>query len=129
MDNIHRIIEAFADNEPVDPGRLKDALAAPEARDYLVDILVLRGFVRGGAPAGMTAVAGPVPGVPRARWLSIAAAAVAISLAGGYYAGHLAAPVAQVNQADTAIDTSAPAPTRVIKLEDSADWIDRVGEN
>ena len=127
MNDIHAIIEAFADNEPVDPGRLKDALAAPEGRDYLVDLLVLRGFVRGGAPAGMPAVAGPAPGGLRTRWLSVAAAAVAISLAGGYYAGQLAAPVARGNQADAAIDTSAPAPTRVIKLEDSADWIDRVG--
>lgn len=127
MNGIHDIIEAFADNEPVDPERLKDALAAPEARDYLVDILVLRGFVRGGAPAGVMAVAGPAPGVSRTRWLSVAAAAVAVSVAGGYYAGKQVSPGARGNQADAAIDTSAPAPTRVIKLEDSADWIDRVG--
>ena len=127
MNDIHAIIDAFADNESVDPGRLKDALAAPEGRDYLVDVLVLRGFVRGGAPAGVMPVAGPAPGVSRTRWLSVAAAAVAVSLAGGYYAGQQAAPLARGNQADSVIDTSAPAPTRVIKLEDSADWIDRVG--
>jgi hypothetical protein len=127
MNDTHAIIDAFADNEPVDPGRLKDALAAPEGRDYLVDLLVLRGFVGGGASAGVMPVAGPAPGVSRTRWLSVAAAAVVISLAGGYYAGQQVAAVARGNQIDSAIDTSAPQPTRVIKLEDSADWIDRVG--
>ena len=56
MNDIHAIIEAFADNEPVDPGRLKDALAAPEGhvRVFLDEgpsvTALLTALARQGAP-------------------------------------------------------------------------------
>jgi hypothetical protein len=129
MNDIHSIIEAFADNEPVDPGRLKDALAAPEGRDYLVDLLVLRGLVGGDGEYRLTPAAALPRPVSRARRWSAAAAIAAVSVVGGYYAGQQWAPAASVDEAAAGISTSAPEPTRVIKLEDSADWIDRVGED
>ena len=130
MSDIHTVIEAFADNELVDPARLKEALATDEGRDHLVDLLVLRGFVRGGAASVPKLVEKPVPlGASRTRWLSAAVVTAAVSLAGGYYAGQQSAPVQSLDGAAPAIAASAPAPTRVIKLEDSADWIDRAGED
>jgi hypothetical protein len=128
MNDIHTVIEAFADNELVDPARLREALATEEGRDHLVDLLVLRGFVRGGAASVPRLAEKPVAvGAWRTRWLSAAAVVVAVSLAGGYYAGQHSAPVASPDVVAPAIAASAPAPTRVIKLEDSADWIDRAG--
>jgi hypothetical protein len=128
MSEIHTVIEAFADNEPVDPARLKEALATEEGRDHLVDVLVLRGFAGGGAASVPRLVEKPAaPGASRTRWLSAAAIVAAVSLAGGYYAGQQAAPVASLDETAPAIAASAPAPTRVIRLEDSADWIDRAG--
>lgn len=130
MNDIQDIIEAFADNEPVDPGQLKDALAAPEGRDYLIDLLVLRGFVRGdGGARPSLAVGHTIPSPSRTRWLSVAAAIAALSLAGGYYAGRQSGAVASVGESGAAMNVSAPEPTRVIRLEDSADWTERVAEN
>ena len=48
MTDHHDIIAAFVDNEPVGAEDLAAALAAPEGRDYLIDLLVLRGFVGDG---------------------------------------------------------------------------------
>ena len=129
MNGIHDIIEAFADNEPVDPARLKDALATPEGRDYFVDLLVLRGLVGGDADGRRTLAAPFKRPVSRARRWSAAAAIGAISVMGGYYAGQQSAPAAGIDEATAPFSTSAPEPTRVIKLDDSADWIDRAGGN
>ncbi len=127
MNDMHDIIEAFADNEPVDPGRLKDALATADGRDYLVDLLVLRGFV--GGDAGVRSELAPVAPPPASRvwrW-SRAAAIAAVSVAGGYYAGQRSAVTG--DESRTAVTAAAPEPTRVIRLEDSADWSERVAEN
>jgi hypothetical protein len=130
MNDIHEIIEAFADSEPVDPARLKEALATAEGREHLIDVLVLRGVVRGG-PGGASKLAAKLeaPRVSRGRWLSVAAAVAALSLAGGYYAGRQSGTVVQEGPPDAVLDTAAPEPTRVIRLEDSADWIDRAGSD
>ncbi len=129
MNDMHSIIEAFADNEPVDPGRLKDALAAPEGRDYLIDLLVLRGCVRGdGDTRPSLAVGHAIRAPSRTGWLSAAAALAAVSVIGGYYAGQRSgAPTG--GQPSAAITAAAPEPTRVIRLDDTADWTERVGEN
>lgn len=48
MNEIHDVIEAFADGEPVDPARLTQALSEAEGREHLIDLLVLRGLVGAG---------------------------------------------------------------------------------
>ena len=129
MNDIHAIIEAFADNEAVDPGRLKDALAAPEGRDYLVDLLVLRRLVSSDLASRPQLAPVSAQAVSRMRRWSAAAAIGAISVVGGYYAGQQSAPAAGTDEPPGVVRVSAPEPTRVIKLDDSADWIDRAGEN
>jgi hypothetical protein len=132
MLDIHSTIDAFADGESVDPGQLKEALATTEGREYFVDVLVLRGFVVGD---GSSRSALPSPPVERAmsrgRWLSAVAAIAVVSVLGGYVAGQqsVPSPLASDSTARARATLSAPEPTRVIKLEDSADWTERVGGN
>ncbi len=130
MDDIHPIIEAFVDNELVDPAQLRDALASVEGREYLVDLLVLRGFV-GADPDTRAKLSAERAAAPRAsrRWLSVAAAVALVSVAGGYYAGQQSAPANVTGRADSAVNAPAPEPTRVIRLDESADWVERVGED
>jgi hypothetical protein len=127
MTDIHSVIEAFADNEPVDPQLLRDALATAEGRDHLVDVLVLRSLVRENTGvASSVARWPPAGGWWRLGRLSLAAGIAAVSLAGGYLAGRQSVPPAPRGET-AAVSQSAPAPTRVIKLQETADWIDRAG--
>jgi len=130
MDNIHSVIDAVADGEAVDPAALKEALATTEGRDYLVDVLVLRGFVTGDGMSMRAALpAGPsAPRGTRRAWFSVAAALAFGSLIGGYYAGQQSTRY-PTSPTGATVAVSAPQPTRVIKLGDSADWIERAGDN
>ena len=119
----YALIEAFIDGEPVAPGALKHALADPDVRDHLADLLVLRGEVVRTAPLGAD--------MDRRRdswrlsWLA-AAAAVLVSLTAGFLAGQrVVAPVAAQGVeaiAQGSSVASAPRPTRVIKLETGTSW-------
>jgi len=134
MAETHDVIAAFADGERVSPDALKRALAEEAGRDYLIDLLVLRGIVH---------VAGPemdveVIATPRRRahaWIGIAAAIVA-SVVGGYAAGRVTAPAGARVPVVTAVaetvpqpprPAAAPEPTRVIRLEPGIDWKENIG--
>ena len=104
MDNTHEVISALLDNEPFDPGELSEALSDPAGRALLIDLVMLRQVVQ---PAD------PVPAAPTARsrssWrVTAAAAALVLSIAGGYIAGE--------RRAET-MPAEAPAPTRVVEAE------------
>jgi hypothetical protein len=43
MTDHHDVIAAFVDNEPVGAAELDAALATPEGREYLIDLLVCAG--------------------------------------------------------------------------------------
>lgn len=106
MNNPHEVISALLDDEPFDPGELSDALSDPAGRSLLIDLVMLRRIVQPGDP---------VPAAPAARSVSryswrvaAAAAALFLSLAGGYIAGE--------RHAET-VSSEAPAPTRVVEAE------------
>lgn len=136
MSEVHECIAAFADGEPVDPGRLDRALADADGRAYLIDLLVLRGLYG-------RRDAQPVPASrPRRafRWLPAVAALLIVSVLGGYVAGRRAgeasvdtagrsADAAGPLRAQTEISVTAPAPTHVIRLEPGIDWKERGGGN
>jgi hypothetical protein len=126
MIDMHDVIEAFIDGEPVDPPRLKAALAEEEGRDLLVDLLVLRGLVAGQAALRPAASETPAP-VRRSRLrLAAAAAAIAgVSVLGGYLAGSRRPP--DVTQPVAVSGAPAPAPTHIIRLENGVDWNEKVG--
>lgn len=140
MSEWHDVIEAFADGERVEVSVLRAALAEPEGRDHLIDVLALRGLVAGGQAYGLQA-ASAAPAVapsphPRARarrWLPLAAAVV-LAAAGGYVAGHSGLggqqpPTSASSELISVVapPLSAPAPTRVIRLEPGVDWNERRG--
>lgn len=124
MDTQLEALAAWMDGEPVERTEVARALETPEGRDYVLDLMALR---------HMVAVTTPEL-TPRAtthsarRWPALAAAAaVVLFAAGGFAAGRLLAPLTPApTEAVTPISTpasiSAPAPTRVIQLEESATW-------
>jgi hypothetical protein len=152
MTDYQDVIAEFVDSEPVDAQALGDALARPEGRAYLIDLLVLRGLVGdaraiGGRPANATGsrtanVAGGLQPAGTSkhatRWLSIAAF-LTMGVAGGFLAARLMFMRGEVNQindarppAETAMPAStvtAPAPTHVIRMEKGVDWNERSGGN
>lgn len=144
--NTQDVIAAFVDGEPVTADELRAALADGEGREYLVDLLALRGLVR---PAGSTelaseaapAEAGPAAlassrPAPRLFW-SAAAALVAVSTLAGFAAGRMTGsdvapgtPTVTVQAAPPpAFAIDAPPPTRVIELKHGQDWNERSGGN
>ncbi len=153
----HRdVIAAFADSEPVGAENLAAALAAPEGRDYLIDLLVLRGLVGDAHEAGRTArVAAAAGGLTsrsasvagglqpagrskhRALWLTAAAALLAAGVAAGFFAGRLTPGGSRAVDTRFASDapvsvgttTTAPAPTHVIRMEKGVAWSERSGGN
>ena len=141
-------IGALADGEPVDPEQLDRALANPEGRAYLIDLLVLRGWYghrgsgaelnRAGGELDSGSVASSrttrAPGkTGRGRWLSAVAALVTVGVLGGYVAGRQSVPrdaderAAVARQAKSDTSVTAPAPTQIIKLEPGVDWNERGG--
>ena len=98
----HEVISAFLDNEPFDPQALSEALADPDGRALLIDLLTLRRLTQPDdlelAPARERA---KVPGVIR---LAIIAAGLALAVIGGY----------QLGERSGASQPNPPAPTRMI---------------
>jgi hypothetical protein len=125
------VIAAFADGEPVDPKELTEALSYPAGREHLIDLLVLRGLVGG------QSITRPVPiparrSASHIRRLAVAASLAAISVLGGYVLGHRTTdlsrpPNAVTGAAPDVVPVSAPAPTRIIRLENGVDWNERTG--
>ena len=120
------LIAAFADGEPVAAEELKAALADPAGRDYLIDLLALRGFVNPEFvattnPTNLTNLRNPRN--PKNAWRLTAAALLVAGLGGGYLAGR----DVTIRQLDSrppivSLAPSAPAPTHVIRMEDGVNW-------
>ena len=139
MTDYQDVIAGFVDNEPIEAEALGAALARPEGREYLLDLLVLRGLVggaqvTGARPAAVAASYQAAP-TPRSRgfWFALAAF-LAVGVAAGFLAGRLAfmrAPVGDVvaNDDKTTSEISAPAPTHVIRMEKGVDWNEKSGGN
>ena len=120
MDTQLETLAAWIDGEPVSRTEVSRALESPEGRDYVLDLMALRRMVTVTTPH-LTAV--PVHR-SRGRTVLAAAAAVLMCVAAGYGAGRLTTP-SPVALPDAVVPVSspatiaAPAPTRVIQLEES----------
>ena len=116
------IIESFLDGARVDSDALQSALASEEGRDHLVQTLALREVVGGRDAAFPLRPRESFPGrlttggvISRWRWLAVAAA-IAISVVGGYAVGHQTGR----DTAATAIGATreaVPTPSRVIEIK------------
>lgn len=104
----HEVISDFLDNEPFDPAALGAALADPDGRELLLDLLALRTLVADDA------VAAPAPRrretASRSRW--IATGFLAASLIFGAGAAWLLPPLLRQQRADV-----PPRPDRVVTFE------------
>ena len=131
-DPVSSAIAAFIDGEAVDSFVLKQALATPAGRDYLVDLLSMRGLMRSTFPSEATVLRPP----SWFRRASTIAAAIVLAAVGGYLAGQKFDPAARRAQVDTApvmiefhqpVPSPAPTPTRVIQLQPGRNWKDTTG--
>ena len=98
----HEVISAFLDNETFDPQALSAALADPEGRALLIDLLTLRRLAQPDE-MGLAQPSGRAR-APRMRRLAAIAAALTLAVVGGYQLGERAGVPA----------TDPPAPTRVV---------------
>ena len=104
MTESHAVISAFMDDEPFDAAELAAALADPEGRTLLIDLVALRHIVQPEEPA--TSAAGTFP----SRWRPLlATAAMLVALAGGYFIGD------SRNAPDSSAPPAPPAPTRIVQ--------------
>jgi len=110
------VISAFIDNEPFDPVELRDALATPEGRDELLDLIALRAVVQPTEPT-VPAAAPRVRSI--ARW-TLAAAAAAVLVIGGYTVGRSTPP----DEWPSSASVTAPEPTSVFRFEPGKNWAD-----
>lgn len=124
MDAQFEALAAWVDGEPVARTDVAVALETREGRDYVLDLMALRHMVNVTTPALTAKV------TPRSsrRWPGFAAAAaVVLCAAGGFAAGRLMTP--EIDGPDAALvplstpaSMTAPAPTRVIRLEEDTTW-------
>jgi hypothetical protein len=114
------VIAAFVDGERVDPIALKSALASPEGRDYLAEVVALREVMSHDSVTASTEI---VRARPARRWLIGAAAAIALSVAGAALGHQLAAR----EYAAGGPNIPAPQPTRVIKVPPAPSSVVKVG--
>jgi hypothetical protein len=102
MSDTHEVISAFLDDEPFDPSQLAEALSEPDGRALLLDLLALRHLVQ---PQGGHQAPGSGHQRRRASLKAlVAAAAVFVALAGGYFVG----------QRGGVAPADAPPATRVV---------------
>lgn len=111
MDN-HDVISAFLDSEPFDAVELARALADPDGRELLIDLVAVRALVRdesGGAP--IVATAAPVS---RPAWIAVGFLAASVVFGAG--AAWLLPPLLQQRHAD-----APPRPDHVVTFETAHD--------
>jgi hypothetical protein len=130
MESHFEVIAAFLDGERVDPAALTNALATPEGRAYLVDVVALRELTSDANAQPFVGRLLTPPRASRTRWLSAAAALVLT--AGAYLAGHHAGLTGRPGEPARSTTTStsappAPAPTRVIHFQPGVDWKEATG--
>jgi hypothetical protein len=99
MSDTHEVISAFLDDEPFDPSQLAKALSEPAGRALLLDFLAMRHLVQ---PQGHQASLEQQRRRAPLKAL-VAAAAVFVALAGGYFVG----------QRGGVLPSEAPPATRV----------------
>ena len=111
-------IAAFIDGEPVAAGPLCEALALPEGREYLIDLVALRGLIVSDSMGAASASAG-VSASRGGRWRALAmAAALLLALLGGYFAGTRTALESGVSVVQAPrVSDAPPTPTVVITVE------------
>jgi hypothetical protein len=129
MDDRLEVIDAFVDGEFVSPAHLKAALAMPECRDHLVDVLVLRGILGAQRVGRSVSTLPDAPFVRRRNWSRWTPAAAVVALIGGitgYVAGTRSTPPTPARQPATS-SAPAPVPTEVIQLRAGVDWTEKVG--
>lgn len=143
---VQDVIAAFVDGEPVVAEDLREALCAKEGREYLIDLVALRGLVRPAAAWSVAPVAHPaardhVTAEDKSRmplvWTTAAAAVLAVSTLAGFSAGRMTRPVTAPESPTItvqaapppALSIDAPAPTRVIELKHGLDWTEQSGGN
>jgi hypothetical protein len=80
----HDVISVFLDNEPFDAPALVEALADPEGRALLVDLVALRHVVQ---PADALVVLAPPRRAPGPVLWVAAAASICLAAFGGYQFG------------------------------------------
>ena len=122
----HFEIDALLDGELVDKDALRQALEQPEARDYLVDALLLRQMAREMEPARFA-----IPGTPRSpfvrglRWLA-AGVVLAVSAGAGYAYGQGSRIDTPPGVVEVTLENQsappAPEPTRSIRFEPGVNW-------
>ena len=110
MNDRYEVISAFLDDEPFDPRKLADAFSEPAGRDLLIDLLALRHLAQPGSKAAADAF--DRRPTRSAFHPLVAAAALVLALAGGYFIG----------QRQDAGASDPPPATRVV--EASAPWQD-----
>jgi hypothetical protein len=128
MDEQFEALAAWVDGEPVARTDVALALETREGRDYVLDLMSLRHMVNVSTPSLVPA--GAQREIRARRWPSLVAAAAAVVLCAtaGFFAGRLVPPAsidstdATVTPATTPASISAPAPTRVIRLEENTSW-------
>ena len=111
-------IATFLDGEPVAVERLRDALARPEGREHLIDLIALRQLVVS-EPIGATSLSVLALPARRGVWRPLAvAAALVLAVVGGYVTGSRAGrePSVAVVQAPQQAD-APPRPTVVVTVE------------
>ena len=124
MDAQFEALAAWVDGEPVARTEVADALETREGRDYVLDLMALRHMVAVTTPSLAAKV---TPGSGH-RWPAFAAAAaVVLCAAGGFAAGRFLTPVSsassnEIAPVSTPASIAAPAPTRVIQLEENPNW-------
>ena len=104
MSDTHAVISAFLDDEPFDSAELAEALSDPAGRTLLIDLVALRHIVQPDE-----AIASVAPASPARRFSLrplLAAAAMLVALAGGYFMGERRSAVEMADP---------PAPTRVVQ--------------
>jgi hypothetical protein len=117
-------IDALLDGEPVDREALRTVLAERDARDYLVEALLLRRVTQRMDPADIVAPDAPRRAArPLLPWIA-AGAVVAAGAAGGYlYGQQVDASAASIEvNVDTGVPIPAPEPTHAIRFEPGVNW-------
>ena len=135
MDAQFEALAAWVDGEPVPRTDVALALETSEGRDYVLDLMALRHMVDVTTPTlppRSAASSSRLRPQHARRWPAFAAAAaVVLCAAGGFAAGRLVTPVQMASPVgpDTVVvpvttpaSITAPAPTRVIRLEEDTSW-------
>ena len=104
----HDVISAFLDNEPFDASELARALADPEGRELLLDLVAMRTLVRDESmPAPVTSTRAHVS---RPKWIAVGFLAASVLFGAG--TAWLLPPLLRQQRADV-----PPRADRVITFE------------